>query len=549
MPPVSPRGRPAYSYPMSNLTRRHEQTLARRGEAGYAQYRIPALAVTNAGTVLAAYDGRPNLDDLPSPIDLLVRRSHDSGATWGPQDVVRTGSGLQGFGDPALLVDRATGRIFLFHAAGTLAGFFEAVEGLQPEERVQHVDVSVSDDDGATWSHRRLTSQLKRPGITGIFAASGAGLWVPTGPFAGRLVVPVVLLDRGEITAAAAFSDDHGEAWTLGSPVGAGTNESAIAALPDGSLLLHSRATPARLAAVSHDGGASWSTPVPMPGLPDPSDNGSLLALGTPIDRDGGRPPVASPAALLVSSNLDPELRRNTALSLSPDGGRTWPHQLVVCEGSSGYSCASELPDGRIGVLYERQGYTEIAFASVSRAELEAAGPADGRQSGVVPPGEPTLEVILRSVTPGLPDEWVHVGEHHVYPMETGGVDASAWKEVGQGYAAAGGMILGTREAQLLNYGRPRPGLRAGDILAFHVRVRLPERVAADGVVLEHPGGATLPVDLPPGGRAVFGAPYPALTVSDADIAAGELTARFAVPALGLERQLRFSTATGALLP
>ena len=51
--------------------------IARRGEGGYAQYRIPALAVTTRGTLLAAYDGRPNLDDLPSPIDLLLRRSAD----------------------------------------------------------------------------------------------------------------------------------------------------------------------------------------------------------------------------------------------------------------------------------------------------------------------------------------------------------------------------------------------------------------------------------------------------------------------------------------
>lgn len=524
--------------------------IARRGEGGYAQYRIPALAVTAAGTVLAAYDGRPNLDDLPSPIDLLLRRSHDGGETWGEQQVVRTGTGLEGFGDPSLIVDRSTGRILMFHAAGTLAGFFEAAEGSEPEDAVQHVDLSVSEDDGETWSHRRLTSQLKREGITGIFAASGAGLWVPSGPYAGRLVQPMVLLDRGVITAAAAYSDDHGETWALGAPVGPGTNESAIAALPGGTLVMHSRATPRRLACTSRDGGASWSPPRPVAGLPDPSDNGSLLT-PSPRTDDAARPGSAAngPPALLASTNLDPELRRNTALSLSTDGGATWPHQLILCEGSSAYSCAAELPDGRIGVLYERQGYSEIVFASRTRAEIEASGPADGEGAGVVRPAEPTLEVILRSITPGLPEEWVHVGEHHVYPVDPGGVDPSAWKEVGQAYAAAGGMVLGTREAQLLNYGPPRPGLRAGDILAFHARVRLPDGVPAAGVVLDHPGGATIPVDLPPGGRAVFGAPYPSLTVTEADVDAGVVEARFAVPALGLARILRFSTATGALLP
>ena len=506
--------------------------IARRGEGGYAQYRIPALAVTPQGTILAAYDGRPNLDDLPSPIDLLLRRSTDGGETWSAQQVVRTGTGLEGFGDPSLLIDTVTGRIFMFHAAGTLAGFFEAAEGTEPTDAVQHVDVSISDDDGLTWSHRRLTAQLKRPGITGIFAASGTGVRIDEGEYAGRLVQPMVLLDGGEITAAAAFSDDHGETWTLGDPVGGGTNESAIAMLPDGSLLLHSRGTPRRLAARSVDGGASWSPVEPVAGLPDPSDNGSLLAL------------AGEPDALLVTSNLDPELRRNTAVSLSLDGGATWPHQHVICEGSSGYSCAAQLPDGRIGVLYERDGYSEIVFTAVSLDEIRTAGAVDGEQAGLTAPEEPTLEVILRSITPGLPEEWVHVGEYHVYPVDTGGVDASAWKEVGQGYADTG-MILGTREAQLRNYGPPRPGLRAGDILAFHARLRLPEGVSAEDVVLRHPGGQTSPQDVPAGGRAVFGAPYPAYTVTEEDIAAGVVTVRFAVPTLGLERELRFDCATG----
>ncbi|MFJ4044235.1 exo-alpha-sialidase [Microbacterium sp. NPDC089987] len=510
--------------------------IARRGEGGYAQYRIPALAVTTRGTLLAAYDGRPNLDDLPSPIDLLLRRSVDGGATWGPQTVVRTGTGLQGFGDPSLLVDTATERIFMFHAAGTRAGFFEAVEGTEPVDEVQHVDISVSDDDGLTWEHRRLTTQLKRPGITGIFAASGTGVRLDEGEYAGRLVQPMVLLDDGEITAAAAFSDDHGETWMLGAAVGGGTNESSIAALPDGSLLLHSRGTPHRLASRSTDGGATWSAVEQIAGLPDPSDNGSLLALtATP----------SAPGALLVTSNLDPDMRRNTAVSLSFDGGATWPHQHGICEGSSGYSNAAVLPGGRIGVLYEREGYSELVFTAVSVSQIQDVGPIDPEAARITAPSAPTLEVILRSITPGLPDEWVHVGEHHVYPVDAGGVGVSAWKEVGQAYGAAGGMILGTREAQLRNYGPPRPGLRAGDILAFHVRVRVPADAGARNVVLEHPGGSTAPQDIPAGGRLLFSAPYPALTVADADIAVGTVTARFTVSALGLARELRFDCATG----
>ena len=176
-----------------------EHVLARRGIAGHRQYRIPALAVSPRGTILAAYDGRPNLDDLPNPIDLLIRRSMDNGATWEPQQTVRTGTGLDGYGDPSLLVDTQTQRIFMFHAAGTHAGFFEAVEGLADTDAIQHADLSFSDDDGATWAHRRLTPMLKHEGMTGLFAAAGAGIQIHTGPFTGRLVQQFVVLLRGEI--------------------------------------------------------------------------------------------------------------------------------------------------------------------------------------------------------------------------------------------------------------------------------------------------------------------------------------------------------------
>ena len=265
----------------------HTTQLATSGEGGYPCYRIPALVVTPSGTLLAAYDSRPSPDDLPGPIDLLLRRSHDNGDTWEPQEILRTGDGFEGFGDPSFIID------------------------------------------------------------------------------------------HDQITAAVAFSDDHGATWALSAPIGVGTDESAVAALADGRLLMHSRSVGHRLASYSEDGGATWSTPQPIKGLPDPSDNGSLIVLGQTADEGDPR------STLLASSNLDPSLRRNTALSISHDGGETWPHQLVLQPGSSAYSCAAQLPNGRIGVLYEEDAYTHITFTSVELAEIEESGPADPVQAGI----------------------------------------------------------------------------------------------------------------------------------------------------------------------
>ncbi|MGQ0647250.1 MAG: hypothetical protein ACT4P7_06735, partial [Gemmatimonadaceae bacterium] len=100
-----------------------------RSGNGYPIYRIPALAVSNAGTLIAAYDGRPSMRDVPSNIALLVRRSVDGGTTWLPRQVVRSAPSVLGYGDPSLLIDRQTGRIFLFHAASARQGFAGSVTG------------------------------------------------------------------------------------------------------------------------------------------------------------------------------------------------------------------------------------------------------------------------------------------------------------------------------------------------------------------------------------------------------------------------------------
>ena len=548
-----------------------EHVLAERGRGGYRQYRIPALAVTPRGTLLAAYDGRPNLDDLPSPIDLLLRRSVDSGRSWQDQQVVRTGVGLEGYGDPSLLVDAETGRVFMFHAAGTRAGFFEAAAGVGNDDGIQHCDVSFSDDDGLTWQHRRLTAQLKTGsgrapedrGITGIFAAAGQGIQIHAGPLAGRLVQQYVLLVDGSIMAASAYSDDHGETWTLGEFIGAedgdsspaagvvtpSPNENKVVCLSDGRLLLHSRATPHRLSAISYDGGHSWSPLVPIEDLPDPSDNGSLSRFdGLPFPARHAS--AETDAWLLASNNHDPVLRRNTVLSLSKDNGASWPVKLVICAGSSAYSTVARLPDGNIGVLYERQGYREIVFSSIPAAQLtDAAEPLQGGPAG----DGLVFDMELRSITPGRPGVWRNAGEFHVMaPAAADGWDVHTWKEIGQGYSPESAQVIGTREAQDLNYGPVTPGYKAGDILAFTGRARNTGTGAASGVRLTGPGAAEFEAaDLQPGEEALYFTPVCAVTAQDVE--RGRLDIRYGMEWTAggqvqrLERRFVFNMADGSV--
>ena len=49
---------------------------------------------------------------------------------------------------------------------------------------------------------------------------------------------------------------------------------------------------------------------------------------------------------------------------MSEDEGRTWPISRQVHAGSSAYSCLANLSKERIGLLYEREDYGRITFAS-----------------------------------------------------------------------------------------------------------------------------------------------------------------------------------------
>lgn len=330
-------------------------TLATAGE-GSPYYRIPALAVSAAGTVLAAYDARPTLRDLPSNIAVLVRRSRDHGRTWEPPIVVRRDSAPRGYGDPSFVVDRKTRRIFLFYAASVRQGIFGSHRGNDENDpNIHQADLSWSDDDGLTWQHRRITGAIKRPEWVSLFASSGAGIQVQQGPHRGRLIQQFAVRVDTAFYAASALSDDHGATWRMGALVGPGADENKVVELSDGRLMLNSRATPHRRIAFSDDGGESWTGWRDEPQLQDPANNGAIIRYD---ERDRG-----SRSHWLLLSNTDHRKeRRNVTVKLSCDDGATWPFRTVVDSGPSAYSTIARLADGMLGVLYEQGPYQKIIF-------------------------------------------------------------------------------------------------------------------------------------------------------------------------------------------
>jgi len=335
---------------------------------GSPYYRIPALAVSTRGTILVAFDARPTLADLPSSIRIVLRRSGDGGKTFGGQIIVRAGDADHGYGDPSFVVDRRTGRIFLFYAAGMRQGFTGSHTGTDVNDPdILQTDYSYSDDDGISWRSRRITPMLKMPEWGGLFAASGAGIQIVAGPYAGRLVQQYTVRYNGKNWAASAFSDDDGTTWHMGHLIGPGADENKSVELPDGKLMLNIRAKPYRKVAYSSDGGDTWYGLHDDTNLIDPGNNGSIIRYA---QSGPGRDKKLS---LLFSNTESASDRRDLTVKLSCDNGRSWPVRRTVEPGASAYSSLADLGGGKFALLYERGDYTHITLAIFDSTWLPAS--------------------------------------------------------------------------------------------------------------------------------------------------------------------------------
>lgn len=333
---------------MSTALWSQTQDLFRAGDEGCALYRIPALAVTS-GTVLAFAEARRDDGGDAGWIDIVVRRSHDGGRTWGEQILVASDP-PHTVGNPAPVVDRNTGRVHLLFCHNLGDGDETLIcAGMAPRT----VWYTYSDDAGATWApSREITDQVKRPEWT----------WYATGPChgvqlaSGRLVVPCdhvvgVHLERWRDPhrSHVVYSDDDGASWHVGAIVDDDSNECAVAETPAGELYINCR-PPARngehvpgvrVVGWSRDGGEKFTEIRRDERLVDPVCQGSLTSV------------QVADQSLLVFSNVAAETRRRLTLRMSEDGGRTWPRDMVLQPGPAAYSDLCALPGGRVGVLYE----------------------------------------------------------------------------------------------------------------------------------------------------------------------------------------------------
>jgi sialidase-1 len=327
---------------------------------GYPAIRIPSLVTTHAGTLLAFAEGRQGGDH--SENDIILKRSEDNGVTWSKIQVVNESGKLSLNNPQAVVLD--SGRILLMYQQSKL-GEHNAKPGFGEDAYVTFTQFS--DDDGKTWSSPKdVTRQTKRAEhVTSVASGPGIGIVLSRGEHKGRILMPFNQGPFGDWRVYAAYSDDDGESWKIGEVPeedGKGhANEVQMVELSDGSVMLNARTqgkgtTKHRKIAISKDGGVSWSKVKDDPTLIEPTCQAAILRYSWPED---------GASRILFCNPATQKGRSAGLLRMSEDEGKTWTWSKEIYAGPFAYCCLTKMLDGRVGVLFEKDGYKTISFAAV----------------------------------------------------------------------------------------------------------------------------------------------------------------------------------------
>jgi sialidase-1 len=326
--------------------------------------------------VLAFCEGRVNSHKDEDDMDVVLNRSTDGGRTWGPLQVLANdGRNPCKNQCPVVL---PSGRIML-------VWLWNQWIRSEKERTTREVFVMHSDDDGVTWSKpRNITASVYRPDWRWYGTGPCHAIVKRSEPHEGRIVVPARHNSKGARMAShVIYSDDGGETWHIGGSVPRPqTTEATVVELSNGDLMLNSRnqndGENHRVVSISKDGGATFTETWLEKALVEPRGcQGSLLYHSLNAATGKGN--------ILFSNPANGEVRSDGTLKLSEDDGRTtWTRGFLYAKkpapNFTGYSDIAVMPDGSVGILYERgdlddarqksERYDEIGFTVVPFAEI-----------------------------------------------------------------------------------------------------------------------------------------------------------------------------------
>ena len=222
-------------------------------------YRIPAIATTSTGRLIAVSDYRHSLDDIgrynfgtANPgIDLVIRTSDDNGKTWSATKTIAEGSGKRGsddcaYGDAAIAV--VGEKVLVMGAAGDVMFGNGSATAHNRTVRI------LSEDNGVTWTAPQDISETLFIGDdatiqNGYTAFFGSGKLAVDENYNGsgkaRIYGAMLIKKEGVGNAIyVIYTDDLGLSWSIlgGSQTHVTANdEPKVEILPGGQILLSVR--------------------------------------------------------------------------------------------------------------------------------------------------------------------------------------------------------------------------------------------------------------------------------------------------------------------
>ncbi|MDE0626668.1 MAG: sialidase family protein [Bryobacterales bacterium] len=364
----------------------HISRLFEAEQGGYAHYRVPAITVSPAGTVMVVVEARASSSGDWGLQDILMRRSFDWGETWDePRKIVEL-EGVQEPNEAALAQGLTEPGVTTYNNIVPIADPSAGVVHFLVCSAYARAYYTRTEDDGETFTEPvEITDTFEkfREEYDWKVIATGPGHGIRHSN--GRLIVPVWLSDgtgghahRPSIVSTI-YSDDGGATWERGDvvvrhPELKNPSETLAVELSDGTVMLNIRnESPEhrRAVTIGPDGASGWSEIRFDEDLVEPICMGSLLRVGDALL-------FANPDSTEPRSPENPEgnwKRQNLSIRISEDDGETWPYKRVIEPGVSGYSDLASDGDGNIYCVYEdgtpSDRGTHVKYLSVARFKID----------------------------------------------------------------------------------------------------------------------------------------------------------------------------------
>lgn len=364
-------------------------------------YRIPALAQSFDGTLIAVSDHRPCWSDIGyGEVDIKVRTSKDY-KNWSEEIFVANGNGGNenvfecGFGDAAIVADRESNEVLMMCVAG------RQVFHMATKDKHNFMARIRSNDGGKSWSKPEdVTSMFMNvegnykpilPHTYSMFFASGrivqSKIFKAKDSKYYRLYASLLTNSAKGKDNYVVYSDDFGESWhLLGGVCVKNGDEAKVEELSNGDIVISSRKPNGRFFNVFSfsdiaNAKGSWAEEVVSHevkggiSVGGSSCNGELLKVRCVSVKSGKECEVLLQSLPTGDNRTNvtiffKELEENknyTPTSLAEN----WTKGFEVSDRLSAYSTMILQQDGKIGFLYEEEPNDySIVYVALSIEEI-----------------------------------------------------------------------------------------------------------------------------------------------------------------------------------